>query len=73
LARLTITSALHRLQPDWSCVEAATFDQALEMLSSEPLDIALIDFNMPGMDGLKLAASPLNNRLTGYSTITKTS
>jgi CheY-like chemotaxis protein len=57
VARMSITGALRRLQPDWRCVEAATTDKALEIVSSEPLDIALIDFNMPGTDGLKLAAA----------------
>ena len=57
LARMSLTAVLRRLQPDWRCVEAATSDQALEMLSREPLDIALIDFNMPGTDGLKLATA----------------
>ena len=57
LARMSLAAALRRLRPDWRCVEAAGPNQALEMLSSEPVDITLIDFNMPDMDGLTLAAS----------------
>ena len=73
LARMVMASAFRRLRPDWELVEATGADEALGAIESSSVDIALIDFNMPGMDGLKLAASPLNNRLTGYSTITKTS
>jgi CheY-like chemotaxis protein len=57
LARMSLTAALGRLRPDWRYVEAAGSDQALKTLASEPLDIALIDFNMPGTNGLKLATA----------------
>jgi len=62
VARNSIIGALRRLQPDWRYVEAASADKALETFSSEPVDVALIDFNMPGMDGLKLAAAIRRSR-----------
>ena len=54
LARMVMTSALRRLRPDYAIVEAASADDALKAVSDDTADIALVDFNMPGMDGLKL-------------------
>jgi CheY-like chemotaxis protein len=54
LARMVMTSALRRLRPDYAIVEATSADEALKAISDDSADIALVDFNMPGMDGLKL-------------------
>jgi len=54
LARMVMTSALRRLRPDYTIVEAESADDALKAISGDTADIALVDFNMPGMDGLKL-------------------
>jgi len=54
LARMVMTSALRRLRPDYAIVEATSADDALKAISGDGADIALVDFNMPGMDGLKL-------------------
>ncbi|MBR0734503.1 response regulator [Bradyrhizobium japonicum] len=56
LARMSAAKALNALYPDWTRVEAATADEAVSMGSSKSFDIALLDFNMPGRDGLQLAA-----------------
>ena len=56
LARMVIGSALRRLRPDWELVEAANADDALKALGDRTVDIALVDFNMPGLDGLELVA-----------------
>jgi CheY-like chemotaxis protein len=56
LARIVATKALAELQPDWQRVEAGSAAQALEIMDSTPVDVALIDFNMTEMDGLELAA-----------------
>jgi len=37
--------------------EAATADQALQMLQRESFDLALLDIHMPGADGMQLAQS----------------
>ena len=50
-------SAFRRLRPDWQLVEATGADDALEAVGSAGVDIALIDFNMPGVDGLELVAN----------------
>jgi CheY-like chemotaxis protein len=56
LARMSAAKALSVLYPDWSHVEAANADEALSLAKQTPFDIALLDFNMPGRDGLELAA-----------------
>lgn len=56
LARIVATKALAELQPDWTRVEAGSAAQALEIISTTDVDVALIDFNMTEKDGLVLAA-----------------
>ena len=56
LARMVMASAFRRLRPDWELVEATGASDALEAITSADVDIALIDFNMPGLDGLELVA-----------------
>ena len=56
LARMGIAKALTSLRPDWTRIEAASAEEALSLTRSQPVDIALLDFNMPGRDGLALAA-----------------
>ena len=55
LARMVMASSFRRLRPDWELVEATGGDQALSALGAG-VDIALVDFNMPGIDGLALVA-----------------
>ena len=56
LARMSVAKVLAALRPDWSNVQASNADEAVALASSEGVDIALLDFNMPGRDGLALAA-----------------
>jgi len=56
LARIVAGKALAALQPDWNRVEAANADDALAIVRDRKVDLALLDFNMPGKDGLELAA-----------------
>jgi CheY-like chemotaxis protein len=62
LARMAIIKALNALRPDWPRLEAASADEALERITQESPDIVLLDFNMPGKDGLSFAAE-LQQRL----------
>jgi DNA-binding NarL/FixJ family response regulator len=55
LARMAVAKALNTLQPDWERVEATNADEALALARQLAVDIALLDFNMPGRDGLSLA------------------
>jgi DNA-binding response OmpR family regulator len=59
LARMAVTKALSALHPDWSRVEAANADEALALAGSDSFDLAILDFNMPGRDGLQLATEML--------------
>ena len=56
LARIVAGKALAALQPDWNRIEAANADDALAIIRDRKVDVALLDFNMPGKDGLELAA-----------------
>lgn len=55
LARMAVNKLLGTLYPDWTSVEAANAEEALEVLAQDAPDVALVDFNMPGRDGLDLA------------------
>ena len=56
LARMAVTKALNSLYPDWIRFEAANAEDALSVMEKSIPDIALVDFNMPGRDGLDVAA-----------------
>jgi CheY-like chemotaxis protein len=56
LARMSVAKVLTSLRPDWSRVEATNAEEALALAAQSPVDVALLDFNMPGRDGLVLAA-----------------
>lgn len=56
LARMAVAKALNAAHPDWSRVEAANADEALSLAKANAFDLAILDFNMPGRDGLELAA-----------------
>src|SRR3954469_14171193 len=56
LARMVMASAFRRLRPEWELIEATNADDAIDIIAAHAVDIALIDFNMPGTDGLELVA-----------------
>ena len=56
LARMVIVSAIRRVRPDWGLTEAGNADDALQAIASESVEIALVDFNMPGTDGLEVVS-----------------
>lgn len=62
LARMAAAKALKALYPDWTRIEAANGDEAVSLAKETAFDIALLDFNMPGRDGLQLAADLLTLR-----------
>ena len=56
LARMSVVKALSALHPDWPRLEAANAEEALLQIDQQHPDIVLLDFNMPGKDGLAFAA-----------------
>jgi len=56
LARIVMSKAITALQPDWTRVEAGSADEAIAIIDKQAVDVAVLDFNMPGRDGLVLAA-----------------
>ena len=56
LARIVAGKTLAALQPEWERVEANNADEALQLVGERKIDVAILDFNMPGKDGLELAA-----------------
>ena len=61
LARMMMASAFRRIRPEWQLLEAANADDALDAISAGSVDIALVDLNMPGTDGLALVAKIREN------------
>lgn len=55
LARIVVAKALDALQPEWVRVEASSAEEALDVFERQQVDVVLIDYNMPGRDGLSLA------------------
>ena len=55
LARMAVIKALDALHPEWTRLEAPDAESALETVRREAPDVALLDFNMPGKDGILLA------------------
>lgn len=55
LARIVSGKAVAELQPDWQRVEAGSAADATAIVDAQPVDVVLIDFNMPDKDGLEFA------------------
>jgi DNA-binding NarL/FixJ family response regulator len=55
LARMAVNKALNSLYPDWERLEAGNAEEAIAAVKKTSPDVALLDFNMPGRDGLALA------------------
>ena len=55
LARIVLKKAIGALKPDWSLCEAASTDEAASQMKLQAIDLAIVDFNMPGRNGLDLA------------------
>jgi CheY-like chemotaxis protein len=56
LARMSVAKLLNALQSDWTRFEATNADEALAVVKQSAIDVVLLDYNMPGRDGLQLAA-----------------
>ena len=56
LARMGVIRAMKTLHPDWRSVEASNADEAVALVRESTPDFVLMDYNMPGKDGITLAA-----------------
>jgi CheY-like chemotaxis protein len=56
LARMVAAKAIAALQPEWMRVEAANAAEALNVVAEQAVDLAVLDYNMPGKNGFELAA-----------------
>ncbi|MCG6553633.1 MAG: response regulator [Candidatus Magnetominusculus sp. LBB02] len=59
LARMMVRNIVSQTFPDWQIIEAANADDGLAKVKNQPVSVALLDFNMPGMNGIDLAAKLL--------------
>jgi CheY-like chemotaxis protein len=57
LARISLARAVSRTRPGGEIVEAVETTDALDVVRPGEIDVALVDFNMPGTDGLTLIAT----------------
>lgn len=55
LARIVAAKAITALRPAWQRMEASNANEAMELISKNQIDVALLDFNMPGKNGVELA------------------
>lgn len=55
VSRMMVSAIIKNIHKDWTITEAASGDEAITKISELKPDIAIIDFNMPGIDGLQLA------------------
>lgn len=53
LFRKGLSAAINDIRPDWKFLEAGNGAQALELVGSESIDIALVDVQMPLMGGIE--------------------
>jgi len=61
LARIVVGKTVSVLQPDWKKVEAGNADEAQALLAAGGIDLAILDYNMPGKNGLELAQDIRNS------------
>lgn len=57
VSRMFISTYLSELKPDWQFFEADGGEQALALAAEHGFHAITLDFNMPGMNGLELAAA----------------
>ncbi len=55
LARIVAAKAVGALEPEWDRIEAANADEAVRLSAERKVDVALLDYNMAGRNGIELA------------------
>jgi hypothetical protein len=54
-ARIVVGKAVSAIRPDWERLVAGIAAEALDLLSRRYVDVVILDYNMPGKNGLELA------------------
>ena len=62
LSRMHVRGIILRNNPDWTVIEAASSAELYEKYAESDIHIAIIDFNMPGDNGLEAAARLLESK-----------
>jgi CheY-like chemotaxis protein len=62
LARIVAGKAVTATQPTWERLEASNADEAMDLIGSHEIDVVLVDYNMPGKNGLELAQDLRSSR-----------
>lgn len=55
VSRMMIRARIQAVHPDWTFVEAASGDEAVDMVAQNPPDSLTMDMNMPGLNGFDAA------------------
>lgn len=55
MSRMLLKSLVDQHHPDWTVLQAASGDEALEIARGTPLDLVSMDYNMQGTNGLDAA------------------
>jgi len=55
VSRMMIITIIKEKKEHWNIIEAGNADEALLACEGKDIDLCIIDYNMPGMDGLTLA------------------
>lgn len=55
LSRMLLKNLLSERRPDWTILEAASGEQALDIAVEHRPDLITLDINMPGMGGIEAA------------------
>jgi len=55
VSRMMVRAIVVDAQPDWDIIEAGNGDEAIQVSNGKTIDHMILDYNMPGMNGLELA------------------
>lgn len=54
MSRMMISTIIKTHHPDWTIIDAASGEEALQKANGKIIDLMTLDMNMPGMDGITL-------------------
>ena len=56
LSRMHLRGIVLRHRPDWTVKEAGNGEELFTVLAEGPIHVAIVDYNMPGKNGLEVVA-----------------